>query len=228
MTASASPSPFAPPSTPASKNARVLRFDRPERNVHWVTASLVGVCLLTAAALYVPALATLIGRRETVKTIHVFFGLALPLPYLLVRFGPWRTQLRSDVRRLNRFDDTDRRWVSSMAKDPFLQRGKFNAGQKLNAAFSAGAILLLLGTGSMMKWFGPIPLTWRTGATFVHDWTAFAFLLVLIGHVSKGLGDREAMHGMVRGTVSTRWAARKAPAWLAEVKRDSDPAPPVP
>jgi len=211
-----------------SADERLLRFDRPERNVHWATASLVGACLATAAALYVPALATIVGRREVVKDIHVLCGLALPLPYLVVRFGPWRrrTQLRADVRRLNRFDDTDHRWLSSLARDPYLQRSKFNAGQKLNAAFSCGAVLLLLATGSIMKWFGPFPLTWRTGATFVHDWTAFGFLIVLIGHVSKGLGDREALHGMVQGTVSTRWAARKAPAWLAE--HDGVEAPPPP
>ena len=47
----------------ASPNAVVVRFDRPERNVHWFTAALVGVCLLTAAALYFPAVSVLVGRR---------------------------------------------------------------------------------------------------------------------------------------------------------------------
>ena len=72
-----------------------------------------------------------------------------------------------------------------------------------------------------MKWFGPFPLSWRTGATFVHDWTAFALLAVLIGHVAKAFGDREALGGMVGGTVSRRWAARKAPRWLDEVAPES-------
>jgi formate dehydrogenase subunit gamma len=199
-------------------DAPVLRFDRPERNVHWVTASLVGMCLLTAAALYLPAVSALVGRRELVKDVHVLSGLALPLPFLVVRFGRWRTQLAADVRRLNRFDDMDRRWVRSVGRDPFVRSGKFNGGQKLNAAFDAGAVLLLLGTGSMMKWFGPFPLTWRTGATFVHGWTAFGLLIVLIGHVAKAFGDRHALGAMVRGPVPRRWAEQHAPRWLAEVE----------
>jgi formate dehydrogenase subunit gamma len=195
----------------------VLRFDRPERNVHWATASLVGMCLLTAAALYLPAVSALVGRRELVKDVHVLCGLALPLPFLVVRLGPWATQLAADVRRLDRFDSMDRRWVRSIGRDPFVRNGKFNGGQKLNAAFDVGAILLLLATGSMMKWFGPIPLPWRTGATFVHDWTAFGLLLVLIGHVAKAFGDRHALGAMVRGSVPRRWAEQHAPRWLDEV-----------
>lgn len=195
----------------------VLRFDRPERNVHWATAALVGMCLATAAALYLPAVSALVGRRELVKDVHVFSGLALPLPFLVVRFGRWRTELRADVRRLNRFDEMDRRWVRSVGRDPFVRNGKFNGGQKLNAAFDAGAVLLLLATGSMMKWFAPFPLAWRTGATFVHDWTAFALLVVLIGHVAKAFGDRHALGAMVRGPVPRRWAERHSPRWLAEV-----------
>ena len=214
--------PTTPPREPTVVRDRLLRFDRPERNVHWYTAALVGACLLTAAALYVPAIAALVGRRELVKGVHVASGLALPLPFLLVRFGPWLSSLAADVRRLDRFDDQDRRWLRSLGRDPVVRNGKFNAGQKLNAAFTAGAVVLLLVSGSIMKWFGPFPLTWRTGATFVHDWTAFALLVVLIGHVAKAFGDREALGGMVGGTVSRRWAAKKAPRWLDEVAPDED------
>jgi len=196
---------------------RVLRFDRPERNVHWFSAMLVGVCLLTAAALYFPAIAGIIGRRTVVKDIHVVSGLLLPLPFLVVRLGPFLSQLAMDVRRLNRFDHHDRRWLRSFGRDPFVENGKFNAGQKLNAAFTLGAVLLLLGTGSIMRWFGPFPLTWRTGATFVHDWTSFALLIVLVGHVGKALADKEALGGMTGGTVSRKWAKRHAPRWLKEV-----------
>lgn len=92
-----------------------------------------------------------------------------------------------------------------------------NAGQTLNAAFTAGAILLLLVTGSIMRWFSPFPLPWRTGSTFVHDWTSFALLIVLIGHVAKAFGDREALGAMVGGTISARWAKRNAPHWHADV-----------
>ncbi len=142
--------------------------------------------------------------------------LALPIPLLAGRVGPWVSELRRDLRRLDRFDAMDRRWLASFGRDPFVENGKFNAGQKLNAAFSAGAVLVLLATGSIMRWFAPFPLSWRTGATFVHDWTAFLFLVVLVGHVAFALNDSEALSGMRRGTVSRAWARRHAPRWLAE------------
>jgi formate dehydrogenase subunit gamma len=195
----------------------LVRFDRTERNVHWWTAALVGTCLATAAVLSLPALAGVVGRRAVAKDVHVIAGLLLPLPFAIGRFGRWRHALVDDVRRLNRFDDHDRRWLRSLGRDPFVRNGKFNGGQKLNAAFTVGALLLLLVTGSMMKWFGPFPLAWRTGATFVHDWTAWSLTIVLIGHVAKAFGDRHALRGMRRGTVPRRWAAKKAPRWLDDV-----------
>ena len=50
--------------------------------------------------------------------------------------------------------------------------GKFNAGQKLNAAFTLGSILVLFGTGAIMFFSSAFPDDIRTGATFVHDWLA--------------------------------------------------------
>jgi len=155
----------------------------------------------------------------------VLSGLALPVPVIVGAAGRWGRRFRLDLSRLNRWSPDDMRWLRSWSRDPLVRPGKFNAGQKLNAAFTVGAVLLLLFSGSIMKWFGPFPLPWRTGATFVHDWTAFALLVVLIGHVAKALGDREALGGMVGGTVSRRWAARKAPRWLDEVAPDAEPEP---
>ena len=92
--------------------------------------------------------------------------------------------------------------------------GKFNAGQKLNAAFVAGAGLVMLGTGVIMRWYHPWPLNWRTGATFVHDWLALAVGIAIIGHVAMALRDPEALRAMFVGTVRQAWAKRHAPAWL--------------
>ena len=205
----------SPPAEPAAA-ARLPRFDRTERIVHWTTAALVGTCLATAAALVFPQLAGVVGRRALVKDVHVAAGLLSLVPYVVGRLHTG-SQLRDDVRRLNRFDDQDRRWVRSLGRDPFVRNGKFNGGQKLNAAFTLGAMLLLLATGSIMKWFDPFPLAWRTGATFVHDWTAWVLFFVLVGHVVKALGDRVALRAMLRGEpVPASWAERVAPRWLEE------------
>ena len=191
--------------------------------MHWTTALLVGTCLATAAALVFPELAGIVGRRALVKEIHVLAGLCLLVPYALGRLARARNQLSDDVRRLSRFDEHDRRWLRSLGRDPFLRNGKFNGGQKLNAAFVLGALLVLLGTGSIMKWFDPFPLAWRTGATFVHDWTAWVLFFVLVGHVAKALGDPVALRSMLRGRpVPRSWASRVAPRWLEELGRADD------
>jgi formate dehydrogenase subunit gamma len=96
--------------------------------------------------------------------------------------------------------------------------GKFNAGQKLNAAFVAGAIPLMLVTGSLMKWFHPFPVDWRTGATFVHDWTAMGLYLAVLVHVVKALSDGVALRGMVGGEVPAAWAERHRPKWHEDMR----------
>ena len=74
----------------------VRRFTRGERWVHRTTGILVGVLLVTAAILYVAPLSQLVGRRDLVATVHVYAGLALPLPLLLG--WVWSAALRADDR----------------------------------------------------------------------------------------------------------------------------------
>ena len=186
---------MAATTTPTSE--RLRRFDGVERAVHWTNAILFFVCMATAAMLYVGPLSGIVGRRDLVKSVHVWAGLALPMPLL---FG-WvlSAAFRSDVRRLNRWSPNDWSWLRSRGRDPFTELGKFNPGQKLNAAFTAGAILVMLATGYVMRWFEPFPLDWRTGATFVHDWLAVALVLTITGHIVFALRDGDSLRSMVRG-----------------------------
>jgi formate dehydrogenase subunit gamma len=183
MVATTSRSEFAP--------AAPVRFDVVERVVHWSQATLFFVLFATAAALYVDGIAAAVGRRQLVESIHVWAGLALPLPLIsgvvLRRRG---ARLRLDIRRLNRWLPDDFRWLRSRGRAAGLQLGKFNAGQKLNAAFTLGAIGVMLATGAVMRWFQLFPLPWRTGATAVHDWLAIAIVVVVTGHVWFAVRDR--------------------------------------
>ncbi len=196
---------------------RLVRFDLTERLLHWTNAVITGVLLVTAAVLYIGPLSAVVGRRDLVREVHVVAGLTLPLPYLLALAGRWGDGLRADVRRLSRWYDHDRRWLRSRGSDPDVRIGKFNAGQKLNAAFTAGAILPMLATGAIMRWFDPFPLAWRTGATFVHDWMAIAIAVAVTGHILVAVGDGDAMRSMVRGWVPASWARRHRPRWHDEV-----------
>ncbi|MEW6471575.1 MAG: cytochrome b/b6 domain-containing protein [Actinomycetota bacterium] len=193
------------------------RFDRTERWLHWITAALVGVLVVTGGVLYWGELASIVGRRALFKEIHVIAGLGLPLPFLLALPGRRGRRLRRDLGSLNRFSADDLRWLRSRGADPTVRLGKFNPGQKLNAAFVAGALVTMLATGLVLRFFSPFPLSWRTGATFVHDWTALALGLAVTGHVRLAVADPAALRGMVTGRVPTWWARQKRPRWFDEV-----------
>jgi formate dehydrogenase subunit gamma len=219
-----------PPDRAARSGSLLVRFDRVERVVHWTNATLFLILVVTGAALYLEPISRLVGRRALVEDIHVYTGLALPIPVVAALCGSWGRRLRADLRRFNRWTKDDRDWLRALPQ-PRAERsrrmekirvGKFNAGQKLNAAFVAGSGLVLLGTGVIMRWYHPWPLNWRTGATFVHDWLALAVGIVIVGHLWMAFRDWDALRAMVVGTVSRAWAKRHAPAWLD----GTDGAPP--
>ena len=198
----------APPQT------HVRRFGRTQRWVHRSTAALMGVCVATAACLYIPEFAELVGRRELVVRIHEWAGLALPVPVLA---GLASRAFRADLGFLNRFGPHDRVWLrAALHRDKRRSSrpaGKFNAGQKIYAAWIAGASLVMLGTGLLM-WFTHLtPIQWRTSATFVHDWLALTIGIVLAGHIGMALGDPEARRGLRTGLVSKEWADREHSLW---------------
>ena len=206
--------------TPSAE--RMVRFTRGERWIHRSFAGLMGICFATAAILYFGPLSTLVGRRDLVEAVHYFGGLLLPVPLVLgLALSP---AFRQDVRRLNRFLPGDWAWLRS--RDRRLgghPSGKFNAGQKLNSAFTLGAVLALLGTGLMLRYFGLVPDDLRTGATLVHDAFAAAAALVTAGHVYMALNDPEAMRGLRTGEVSRTWARREHALWAADAEAGGRP-----
>jgi formate dehydrogenase subunit gamma len=202
------PAPVAPSST-------LHRFSRAERAVHWTLAVLMIICILTAAILYNGSLSIRIGHRHLVELIHVYAGFALPAPIVL---GAASAAYRIDLRRLNRFTPSDWKWLRSrQRRDGSIRVGKFNAGQKLNASLTFGAVLVLLGTGIVMYFPNLTRLTWRTGATFVHDWFALALGLLVVGHIIYAIRDRESRRGMRTGLVATSWAEAEHAAWADEL-----------
>jgi formate dehydrogenase subunit gamma len=212
--------------TPASASrppVDLLRFTLAERAVHWVTAVLTLACIATAAILYNGSLAVMFGHRRLVQDIHVYCGFALPAPMLL---GLRARAYRIDGRRLNRFTKADWRWLRSRTRrDGRIPVGKFNAGQKLNAALSAGSIGVLFGTGLLMYFTGWARLAWRTGATFVHDWVALALGIVVIGHITYAFRDAESRRGMRTGRVGVGWAEDEHATWAREAALIENDAP---
>jgi formate dehydrogenase subunit gamma len=195
---------------------RIRRFSPGERWIHASLGTLMGICIVTAAMLYWGPLSTLVGRRETVETVHYASGLLLPLPLIIGALAS--RAFREDVRRLNRFLPGDGRWLrSSGRRGGGFPSGKFNAGQKLNSAFVLAAVLILFATGLMLHYFSLFPDDISTGATFVHDAFAAAVVIVSAGHLWMAWQDPEARRGLRTGFVSRGWAEREHALWAATV-----------
>ena len=213
---------------------RLLRFDRVQRAPHWANAGLFGALALTALALHFPAVERVVGRLVLVATIHLWAGIAWPVPLIASLLGPWGARLRRDVRRFNRWTGAEIAWLwrsssssgsgSGSSSGDGLEMDKFNPGQKLHAPFVTGAMAVFLSTGIVMKWFGLFPVGWRTGATFVHELLAFVIVVVVAGHVVMALVRRDALRSMVRGWVTVAWAQRHAPLWARDELAGSQPA----
>ena len=200
----------------------MLRFDATERAVHWLTAALFAVLTATALALYFPSIALLVGRRELIARIHLWAGLALPVPLVVALAGPWGAGLRRDLRRIDLWTGDELRWLRSLGRNAPRVVDKFNPGQKLNAIFVGSAAVVLLASGAVLQWFGLFPLGWRTGATFVHDVVALLAVVVVRGHVGVAVTHRDALRAMIRGWVTVPWARRHASGWLHEMEAGRD------
>lgn len=210
--------PTSPP--PLTKPSQLLRFTVSVRCIHALVGALMLVCIATAAILYNGSLAIMFGHRYVVEQIHVWCGFALPVPLIVGLLSP---TYRADLRRLNRWTAHDWHWLrSSSRRDGKIPVGKFNAGQKLNGALSAGSIGVLLATGVVMYFTNVTRLSWRSGATFLHDWFSLGLGLLVFGHILFAMKDPEAMRSMRRGFVSLRWARREHADWADEVAGEPD------
>jgi formate dehydrogenase subunit gamma len=207
--------------TKARPAARIMRFDRVQRGAHWANAFLFGILMVTAIPLYFAPVAGIAVPRHLVAVIHLWAGIALPVPLILSLIGPWGARMRRDVRRVNLWTKGELRWLRALGSEPTVL-DKFNPGQKLNAIFTGGAIVVMLATGSLMQWFRFFPVNWATGATLVHDILAFVVFFVVFGHIAFALTHRDSMRSMIKGWVTESWAARHAAGWLREERAAAD------
>jgi formate dehydrogenase subunit gamma len=199
------------------KALRLLRFDRVQRGAHWANATLFFILIFTAIPLYFGSFFGVVLPRHLIEQIHLWTGLSLALPVIISLVGPWGTTMRQDVRRFNYWTRAEIRWLRTFGKSK-LEADKYNPGQKLNAIFIGVSILVMLVTGSMLQWFRYFPVSYRSGATFVHDIFAWAIFIAVVGHIVMALTHREALRSIFKGWVSESWAGRHAGRWLKEVR----------
>ncbi|HEX6699886.1 MAG TPA: cytochrome b/b6 domain-containing protein [Gaiellaceae bacterium] len=191
----------------------VRRFSRTERAVHWIHASAFFVLLGTGLVLYVPRLSTLVSRRPLVKDIHLYTAVAWIVGLAFVVAIGDRRGLARTLRELDLFDEDDRRWLRG-AKRP---QGRFNAGQKLNAALTA-AFAVLFSVSGFLLWYGERDTRFRFASTILlHDGLMYVALVLLVGHLYLAVihpSTRHALRGMTLGSVRRDWAHEHHRKWV--------------
>lgn len=196
----------------------IERFSPTERAVHWVHATAFVVLLATGLALYVPALSIAVGRRPLLKDIHVYTAVAWIAALVLVVVLGDRRRLRQTLRELDAFDTDDLLWLRRYPRP----QGRFNAGQKVNAALSAAFALLFAVSGTLL-WLGERDHRFQLGSTILlHDWLTLISLVLFVGHLYLALiypSTRHALRGMTVGTVRRDWAERHHPKWAREQRQ---------
>jgi formate dehydrogenase subunit gamma len=184
--------------------------------VHWIHASAFFVLLGSGLVLYVPSLSRLVARRPLVKDVHVYTAVAWLLALALVVALGDRRGLRRTARELDRFDEDDRLWLRG-ARRP---QGRFNAGQKLNAALTA-AFGVLFAVSGFLLWLGERDTTFRFASTILlHDGLMYVSLVLVVGHLYLALiypATRHALRGMTLGSVRRDWAAQHHAKWIERV-----------
>lgn len=208
----------------------VRRFSRTERAIHWIHASAFFALLGTGLVLYLPALSVAVSNRPLVKSIHVYTAILWLAALVFVVAVGDRRGLRRTLRELDLFDRDDRRWLTAHPSP----QGRFNAGQKLNAALT-GAFAVLFVVSGFLLWYGERNNDFRWASTILlHDGLTLASVFLLTGHLYLTVlhpATRHSLRGMMLGSVCEDWAQQHHAKWVSqeEPALTSGPAaPPAP
>jgi len=197
----------------------IPRFTRTERAVHWTYAVFFLILLATGLVMELPFLSTLVTDRYTVRLIHfIAAAFLIIIPFLVALLGNWGA-VRETAHDFDHWDEGDRHWASDIWNGHETQPGRFNAGQKLNATFTVGALLLFVVTGAIMltNIYGRLfPLWLVSNASYVHDILTWFALFAWLGHVYLSVihpSTRPSLRGMLTGSVRAGWAREHHPLW---------------
>lgn len=200
----------------------ILRFSRTERALHWIHAAAFFLLLASGLALYLPTLVAAVGRRPLVRAVHVDVAIAWVAALIAVTLVGDRRSLRRTVADLDLFDEEDRK----MLRCRRFRAGRFNAGQKINAAITAALALLFAFSGSLL-WLGERDTLRFANTVLLHDGLTYFSLVILVGHLYLAVlhpATRHSLRGMTIGTVREDWAREHHPRWPALDREPAEPS----
>lgn len=216
----------------AESAARIPRFNRTERAVHWVQAISFLALLISGFVLGLPQFESAIGHRALLREIHLssafffFFGPAI------VGLAGDRRALARDISDVDTWDPDDLRWLIPF---PILRlfgiatppQGRFNAGQKANALFVAWSTVTFTATGLLMWQNRRFPTDVVQQANTIHTALAYFALAAFLGHIFLATlypATRHSFHAITQGWVERGWAEHHHAKWVSSLSA----APPAP
>jgi len=212
---------------------RVERFNLAERLAHWNHA--ISFCLLfiTGAALVFRGWGGLLGPHGVRLARDIHHVLAIPFTFftLLILLVGTRTTFFAWLKEILTWDKEDVRFLLLFPREFFglkvklPEQGKFNAGEKINSLLTIVGSLLMATTGWILLYrnsFSKAVLAW---AYPLHDAGALLMGAVIVGHVYLSLlhpNSREAINGMLWGTVTTKFAREHHGRWYRQLMKQQE------
>jgi formate dehydrogenase subunit gamma len=202
----------------SSFSPRIQRFTRTERTLHWIHASAFFALLLTGLILYLPALSTVVSRRNLVKNVHIWVAVAWAIALVVIFVAGNRKRLLEDWREVETIDRDDRRWLRGRR----APQGRFNAGQKLNTLVTV-AFALLFALSGFFLWLGERDHRFIfAGTGSVHVALTYVSVVLVVGHLYLALihpTTRHALRGITTGEVDEAWARKHHAKWVETERR---------
>lgn len=206
---------------------RVQRFNLTERIAHWANALFFVLLFLSGMVLFFGGIASALGPSGVAvsKLIHRIAAIPFILIVPVAMFLGTPQTAKLWVKDLFTWSKDDRVWLSRFAKEFFgghtemPPQGRLNAGEKINALLGIIGCGLLCMSGLIMWWSSNFSASLILVAYAIHDLAAATVGAAIIGHSYLGLfqkGYKDALEGMIGGTVSDTFAKGHHAKWYTE------------
>ncbi len=154
---------------------------------HHLTAVFFFASLATALPMFVPAIAAWAGHREVFRETHVITGLLALIvgaASLTTLAGPGARERRTAFAAWAEADAAwMRSWARRLARPAYTGTGP-NPGQRVAASAMAASLVVLAGSGLVLRFFSIFPLWLRTGASLVHNLFFYLLTAIVLAHIA--------------------------------------------
>ncbi|MDR1528989.1 MAG: formate dehydrogenase subunit gamma [Burkholderiales bacterium] len=203
----------------------VRRHSYVARVGHWLTVFSFFVVTLSGLAFFFPSLrwlTAIFGTPQLAQLLHPIFGIIMILG-LCILF------VKNVAHAI--LDKDDVPWFTNVIEilkgreHEVVEVGQYNAGQKMLfwTIIGLGAVLIVTGIIAWQPYFAPLfPVSVVRLCLVLHSLSAIALMLGIIVHAYMAFWYKGTIRGMIRGTVTRKWAALHHPRWLREIEKGED------